>query len=194
MSEKEEELLKEIVNYVKENKVMPTRRILQRKLNYKSVNSITQYIKSLENKNYLKRNLHNKLILDDSAMLYNYSLRTIKIINTNNYVNLVLNKNKNYIAFKIHNNYLNSSKIYKNDILIIEIKKSLKNNDIGLFIIDNKYRVMKYNYLDGFYILEDNEKLLLSKVIIIGKVIMIERKLWDNPKFLVIKHIIRSRS
>ena len=184
MTEKEEDILREIINYVRENKIMPTRRYLQKKLNYKSVNSISQYIKKLEQKNYLRRNDENKLILDNSASFYQVSLRKIKVINrTNDYVNLIINNKKDYVAYKITNEFFKENGIFINDILIIERKKELKKNDIGLFIIDQKYRIMRYNYKDGFYILKDNELLLLSKVKIIGKVIIIERKLWDNSKF-----------
>ena len=184
MNTKEEEILKEIINYVYENSTMPTRRYLQRKMGFKSVNSISEYIKSLERKNYLIRNSDKKLILDNSAIFYQQHLKTIKVINMiNTYVKIIINKNKNYIAYKIHNNSFNYLNIQRNDILIIEMKKKLKPGEIGLFMIDKKYRVMTYDYKDGFYILKDKEKLLLSKVIIVGKVVMIERKLWDISKF-----------
>ena len=92
----------------------------------------------------------------------------------NKYINIILNKNKKYLAYKINNNYFNNIGILKNDILVIEVNKRLKPSDLGLFIIDKKYRIMKYNYKDGFYLLSDNEEILLNKVNIIGKVIMIE--------------------
>ena len=175
---KKKAILLEIVDYVNKNKIMPTRRYLQKKFNFKSVNSITQYIKSLEKENYLIKNSAGKLILDQSAIFYDLSLKKIKIINSNNlFAHIIIDKNKSYVGFKIHNNFFNYCKIFRNDILIIELKKELENNDIGLFIIDEKYRIMKYNYKDGFYILKDYEELLLNKIKIIGKVIMIERKL-----------------
>ena len=90
---------------------------------------------------------------------------------------LVLDKNEKYVAFKIHNDYFNNIGIFRNDLLIIKNSKKIKNNDLGLFIVDNKYRIMKYNYKDGFYSLKDKEELLLNKVKIIGKVIMVEKKL-----------------
>ena len=92
-------------------------------------------------------------------------------------------KNKKYLAYKIHHDYFNNQGIIKNDTLIIEETKKIKPNDFGLFLIDNKYRIMKYNYQDGFYILSDWEEILLNRIKIIGKVIMIERKLWEIPKF-----------
>ena len=177
MKEKEELILQEIINYYKDNRIMPTRRLLQKKLNFKSVNSITQYLKSLEKQNYLKRNNDNKLVLNNYSEL-NKNLKTIKIINMNNkYVNITIDKHKRYLAYKIHNNYFNNQGILRNDVLIVEEKKELKSGELGLFIIDNKYRIMKYEYHDGFYLLSDNEELLLNRVKILGKVIMIERKL-----------------
>ena len=115
MTEKEEQILKEIITYVKENKVMPTRRYLQRKLNYKSVNSITWYIKSLEKENYLIRNKYNKLILNNSSNEYYTGLKNIKIINSKNNLQIILNKNKRYIAYKINNNYFNNIGILKEE-------------------------------------------------------------------------------
>ncbi len=175
MSEKENELLNHIIDYYQVNKILPTRRYLQKKMNYKSVNSITQYLNKLEKKNYLIRNNENKLILNNYTLRYKDIVKTIKIVNMNNqYIRRVLNKKRNYYGYKMKNNYLG---IHKNDILIIEEKKKLKPNNIGLFIIDGKYRIMKYNYKNGFYILNDYEELILSKVKIIGKVIMVEKKL-----------------
>lgn len=192
MKEKEEILLNEIVNYYKRNGVMPTRRFLQKTLNYKSVNSITKYFKSLEEQNYLTRNSDGKIILN-KYVIDNTNLKTINIINTTNETcTLIIDRNKKYVAYKIHNNYFNNIGILRNDILIIELNKTLKDDDIALFIINKQYRIMKYRYQDGFYILKDKEEILLNRVKIIGKVIMIERKLWENLKVLIIKHIIRS--
>lgn len=177
MKEKEEILLNEIVNYYKKNGVMPTRRFLQKTLNYKSVNSITKYFKSLEEQNYLTRNSDGKIILN-KYVIDNTNLKTINIINTTNETcKLIIDRNKKYVAYKIHNNYFNNIGILRNDILIIELNKTLKDNDIALFIINKQYRIMKYRYQDGFYILKDKEEILLNRVKIIGKVIMIERKL-----------------
>ena len=177
MSEKEEKVFKEIINYYQENKTMPTRRFLQKKLNFKSINSITRYIKSLEEQNYLIRNQYGRIIINS----YNYdnvNIKTINVINTaKELCNILIDKNKKYIAYKFHNDCFKNIGILRNDILIIEVNKKLKENDIGLFIIDGKYRIMKYNYKDGFYILKDNEEILLNKIKTIGKVIMIERKL-----------------
>lgn len=183
MNKKEEELLQEIVNYVNENNYMPTRRYLQIKLGYKSVNSITYYINKLIKQNYLKKNTDGKIVIDKSGINYQKELKTIRVINTRDtYIRLFLNKSYKYVAYKIHNEYFNNIGILRNDILIVQKNRKLYVDDIALFIIDKKYRVMKYNYKDGFYLLTDNEEILLNRVKIIGKVIGIERKLWDNLK------------
>ena len=175
MNKKEEMILEEIVNYVKKNNSMPSYRYLQKVFNYKSVNSITKIINSLVDNNYLNRNSDNKLIINNYASIFKSGIKTIKIINSNKSIHLILNKSERYLAYKINNNYFNKYGIFKNDLLIIKKDKKLKDNNLGLFIIDNKYRVMEYKYKDGFYILRDYEELLLNKVKIVGKVIMVEK-------------------
>lgn len=173
MTEKEEIIFKIIIEYVKENNTMPSRRFIQRKLNFKSINSITQYFKSLEKKGYLKHVKH-KYIIGNS--IYDSGLKKIKIINLkNSEIEVILNKKKNYIGYKLNNNYFRKSHLLKNDILIIEKKNALHEGDLGLFIIDNNYRIMTYNYKDGFFLLSDNETIYLNHVKIIGKVIKIIR-------------------
>ena len=178
MNDKEELILKEIIDYNSINHIMPTRRYLQMKLGFKSVNSITQYIKSLIKQNYLRYDDNRKLVIDNTLFIQNNDLKKIRIINRKNeYTNIILNKRKKYCAFRINNNYFIKDSIKQNDLLIIELNSKIKLNDIGLFIIDSKYRIMKYNYKAGFFILYDHEEIILNKITIIGKVIMLERKI-----------------
>lgn len=177
MSDKEERLLEEITNFYQRNKLMPTIRYLKDKLNYQSNYSIQRLLKSLEKQNYLKRNEKNKLILYSDMTPKEDGLKIIEIINTKEKVAAILNKRKKYVGYIIKNNYLKKDKILKNDILIIERTSKLQNNDIGLFIIDKKYYIMKYRYKDGFYILSNKEEIILNKVQIVGKLIMIKRKI-----------------
>ena len=177
MSEKEEQVLKEIIKFTKENKIMPSIRFIQKKLNYKSANSIYQYFNNLEKKGYLIRNNYNKLIIN-YLLIGSENIRNIKIINSKNkYITLILPKENNYIAYIITSNAFNNLGIIKKDIIIIQKHKALKNNDIGLFIIDNKPIVMIYSYQDGFYILKNDKTIILNKVNIIGKVIQVIRKI-----------------
>ena len=177
MNNKEEEIIKEINDYFIHNKDMPTIRFLQKKLNYRSPNAIYYYFKSLEKKGYLIRNTNNKLVIDECGLNYQKSIKKINVINRKGlYVNLFLNKNKNYLAYQLNNDYFISDCILRNDILVIQTDKNISNNDLGLFIINGKYKIMKYNYKDGFYILKDKEEIILNRIKLIGKVIFIERK------------------
>ncbi len=176
MTEKEKIILKEIIEYYHINKSIPSLRYLKNKLNYKSHNSILQFMKSLEKKNYLIRK-NNKLILNDNYDYFNKGLKIIKVLNYNQEIKIILNPNKNYLAYKIKNNNLRDYNILKNDILIIEKKNKIKNNDIGLFLINNNYEIYHYFYQDGFNILKSNQEIYLNKVTIIGKVIKIERNI-----------------
>ena len=178
MNKKEEKVLKEIICYFNKNKRMPTIRYLQEVFSYKSTNSIFRIIKKLEKDGYLIRNKFNKLVMSDSLLNYDNNLKTVRIINRKDkYVNIILNKKKNYLAYQINNNYFKNNGLIKNDIAVIQIDKKISNNSIGLFIIDNKYRLMKYRCLDGFYILSVKEDIILNKINLIGKVILIERKI-----------------
>ena len=176
MTNKEAKVLEEIKSYYKENNNMPSIRYLQKKLNYKSSNSISQYLNALEKENYLVRNKENELVLTNPS--YDNNLKTIEIVNTKKFINIFLLKDKKYLAYQIKHDYFKEDSIIKNDILIIEVNKKVQDNDLGLFIINNKYRIMKYNYLDGFHILTDKERLILSKVTVIGKVIKLERNIY----------------
>lgn len=175
---KVEKLLKEIKKYYCTNKKMPTVRWLQKKLLYNSPNSIFRRLKKLEELGYLIRNSDNKLIISDSLLNYENNIRTVKVINRkNNYINIFSKSKDNYFAYKVNNNTFINDGIFKDDILIIKKNHKLNDNDFGLFVIDSKYRLMKYRYLDGFYILKDKEELILSKIDLIGKVVLIERKI-----------------
>ena len=176
MTEKEEVVYQKIIKYYKENKRIPTIRELLRELNYKSTNTIYQYMKKLESKGYLKRNKNNKLVINEEIDLSNNETINITVINTKEILALNLNKEKKYIGYKIKHDYFNKQYIKKNDYLIIERTNKLITNDLGLFVINKKYRIMEYEYKDGFYILKGKEKEILNKVKIIGKVISVYRK------------------
>ena len=173
----EERVLSEIIKYYKTNKLMPSIRFLQNKLNVQSTNTIYYYLNKLEKDGYLVRNTFNQRIINDNYEEFNNGLKYLKVINSNEIVKLILNKNKDYLAYKAKNNYLLNEHIMKNDILIIEKRNKLKNNDLGLFIINKEYTIKKYYYQDGFYILKDQSEIILNNPIIIGKVILIERKI-----------------
>lgn len=179
MTKKEEQVLKQITRYYQKNKIMPSVRELQNILGYKSPNSIHQIIKQLESKGYLKRNNHNKIVLVDNHLLEQNDFVVMKVVNTKETLILNLNIKKKYVGYQIKNDHFNELYIKKMDYLIIEKTNKLKDNDLGLFIINKKYRIMKYFYKDGFYILKDNEILTLYRVRIIGKVMGVYRKILE---------------
>ena len=100
----------------------------------------------------------------------------MKVVNTKEKLILKLDIRKKYVGYKIKNDYFNDLYIKKMDYLIIEKTNNLKDNDLGLFVINKKYRIMKYFYKAGFYILKDSEILTLYRVKIIGKVVGVYRK------------------
>ena len=178
MNKKEEDILNEIISYFKKNMSMPSIRYLQKKFNYQSTNTIFKYLKSLEQKGYLYKNENNKLIISYCSFNHEKSLKRIKVINRNNkYINIYLEKVNNYLAYQVNNNKLDYLGIIKDDIIILQVKSKMQNGDIGLFIIDNRYKIMRYYYKEGFYVLSDIEEIILNKVKLIGKVILIERKI-----------------
>lgn len=175
MTEKEEQILNAITNYFKDYKTMPSIRYLQKKLNYKSHNSIYQYLNKLVKKNYLTKAFNGKFILNENLLL-DSNIKKIKIINSKDkYLNIILDKKKDYTGFILKNNKLKNDGFYKGDIFIIEKTQKIANNEIGLFIIDNQKRLMKYKYIDGFHILEDSERIILERIHLIGKAILMER-------------------
>ena len=177
MSEKAKKILEVIIDYYNNNKLMPSIRYLMDKVNIKSTSTIHYHLNKLEEKGYLKRNKLNKRVLSKNYNKIENELQIINVINDKDTIKIIIDDNKDYIAFKIKDNLLEKKGIIKDDILIIEKTNKLKNNDLGLFKINNKYYVMKYFYQDGFYILESDIKRFYNKIKIIGKVIYLERKI-----------------
>ena len=176
MTEKEGKVYQKMIDFYKENKTMPSVRDIQKELDYKSQTTIYKVLKTLEDKGYLKRNKKKKFVFVNNIELEQKEFVIIKVINTKEELLLNLNIRKKYIAYKIKNNYFNHFFIKENDYLIIEKTKDLNNNDLGLFIIDNKYRILLYSYYDGFYLLKDYETITLYRIKIVGKVISVYRK------------------
>lgn len=178
MNEKEQDILDKIINFYRKNNYMPTIRDILHETNYKSTNTIYKYIKKLVDMDFLiKDKTNGKIYLNGT---YNFDtnncIKKINIINTKETLTIETKINKQYIGFQIKNNYFENINIQRNDYLIIEKTEKLKNNDLGLFIINKKYRIMKYEYYDGFYFLTDNTTETLYRVKIIGKVVSIYRK------------------
>lgn len=169
LSEKEERVLITIEKYIKKNNYSPTIRELCNLLNYKSTKTIYRYIKKLQEKNYLNYEKNKKR----SIIVNNLINHKLFIINTKKSINI--NFNQHTIIYQIKNDFFQEYSIKKGDYLMINTKRKIKNNELGLFIINKKYRIMKYNYLDGYFILQDSEQEILNKVNLVGTVIGIYR-------------------
>ena len=164
MTEKEFIIYKAIQEFIKNNNYSPSIRELCTILGYKSTKSIYNYLKRLKNKNYLNYEKKKKR----SISITNTVNQNVLIINTKKIVNFQINSNQ--VIYQIKNNYFKDYSIKSNDYLIINTEKKIKVNELGLFIIDKKYQIMKYNYIDGFYILENNKKEVLNEINLVGVV------------------------
>lgn len=164
LNEKELYIYETIYNFINKNSYSPTIRELCKLTNYKSTKTIYRYLNKLKENNYIDLKKHKKRCI----IINNFIQEKVIVINTKEKINI--NINSDNVVFQIKNNYFKDYYIKKNDYLIINTKKKIKNNDLGLFLINNKYRVMKYSFYDGYYILEDNEKEILSRINLIGVV------------------------
>lgn len=170
LNEKEIKVYETIKKFIEVHRYSPSIRELNNILNYKSTKTIYRYLKNLKEKGYLNYQEHKKR----SISINDTIKKNIVVMNTKKILNI--NFNEDIVIFQIKNNYFQNLAIKKNDYLIINIKSKIKDGDIGLFIINNDYRVMRYTYYDGFHILEDNEKEYLYKINLIGKVVGIYRE------------------
>ena len=169
LNDKELIVYKTICNFINEKNYCPTIRELCCILNYKSTKTVYNYIKKLKEKNYINYypNKKRAIVTNDNIE------KQFTIINTQKKIHI--NINNKYVIYQIKNNFFENYFIKKNDYLIINIEKKIKNNDLGLFLINNEYKIMKYNFIDGYYVLEDNNKEILNRINLIGIVESIYR-------------------
>lgn len=163
LNDKEKRVLEAINEYIKEHEYSPTIRDLCQILGYKSTKTIWTYLHKLQEKKLINYK-HNK----KRNITLNKINSPLIAINTSEKLTLL---NKECVIYHVKSNFLKEFNILKNEYLIIDTSKCPKNNQLGLFIINNEYRIMKFNYKDGYYILNDNETEILHKVNIIGKVV-----------------------
>jgi len=183
LTKKQELFLDLIIRCYKKNKDFLTIGILKDNSNYKSYNSVRKYLKILEEKGYIK--------LDDKGRityikkyLENNPIIDIPIINENAFLTLasnLLSTEKEYIAFKLHNNKLNSYFLKNGDVLIIEKNLNNLNNKFVLVLIENEYYILKYMKKDGFVHLVNDKDFFTLKSFenIIGKVVSMYRSPMD---------------
>lgn len=173
-----------IIDCYKQTKEMPTIKILKKNSNYKSYNTIYKYLKQLETKDYIKLDNERTKIIYIKKHLENNINSNIPIINENKFITLntsFFNSKSECIAFKLHDNKLNSFHLKNKDILIIEKDLTNLNNKFVLVLINNKYSILKYIKKDGFiHLLNDKESFILERLdSIIGKVILTIRTTMD---------------
>lgn len=169
LNDKELLIYKTIYTFINKNNYSPSIRELCKLLDIKSTKTIYNYLKKLKEKNLIYYD-HNK----KRTIIINKNINNkVNVINTKKIIEI--NINSNHLIYQIKNNYFENYNIKKNDYLIINIEKKIKNNDLGLFIINNEYRVMKYTYIDSYYILEDKTKEILNRINLVGIVEAIYR-------------------
>lgn len=175
LTKKQQLFLDYIINCYKETKDFPSITTLKKNSPYKSYNTIYKYLNQLEKKGFIKFDFLVKKVTYINEYLENNIFSYIPIINekeTLTISNTFLNKDKSYIAFKIHNNKLNSHCIKNGDILVIEKCLTNLNNKLVLVFIKNKYQVLKYEKKDGFIHLTNDKDFFILPTFeaIVGKV------------------------
>ncbi len=172
MTEKELALFKQIKKYYSKYHLMPTMEYLKDNMHYTSKNAIYYLMKRLEDKGYL---IHNKNLKKWNIIDFNQNI-CLKAINSNDYITINNEHNRDYSVFQIKNNIFIKYHIIKNDLLIIDKKKKIKDGDLGLFKINNQLEILEYHYKNDFYILNGKNTYYLNHVELIGVVIEIQRK------------------
>jgi SOS-response transcriptional repressor LexA len=168
-----DKILRAIYDFYHKYGFTPSIRDIQKELHYQSHNSVYKVYKQLEQDGKL---IHNKDRRRWNIVDINNNYLKLKVLNEDTYLTID-NDNENYFIYKMDNNNLLKDKILKNDYLVIKKTKMLKNYDLGLFMYNNEYHIMYYLFIDGFYMLFDNNsKEVLSKIKIIGKVVGLQRK------------------
>lgn len=184
LSKKQEDFFNLMVNCYKETKEFPSIGMLKKRSHYKSYNSIYKYMEQLEKKDYIKFDKERKQILYMKDCLENNSVLNIPVINEKRFLTFpsyLLKENKDYIAFKLHNNKLNSYCLKNGDVLIIEKTIHNLNNKLVLACIENKYYILKYIKKDGFiHLINDKDFFVLTSFeTIIGIVVSMVRSSMD---------------
>lgn len=184
LTKKQEEFLNIITSYYQKKKEFPTIGTLKKISQYKSYNTIKKYLLQLEKKNYLIYDKTNKKIYVPGKFLESHGYYKIPFINEAGYFHIQndnLNNKKDYKAYKVKNNDLDSFYIKSKDILIIEKTTNYLNNKIVLANLENKYYLLKYIEKDGFiHLYSDNHDFILTNIEnIIGKVILLIRDTMD---------------
>lgn len=180
LTKKQQKFFNTIFKFYQKNYYLPSIGELKKIFDYKSYNTLYKYLLILENKGYLKYSRDKKKIIYLNQGINSNNFFKIPIINDQDVVEVTnLELNKEYLAIRIHNNRMNSYHLQNKDIIIIEKTLNNLNNKLVCVLIDDKYKILKYEKKDSFiYLFDDyNSYLLTSFNKIIGKVKMVIRTL-----------------
>ncbi|MBQ8472723.1 MAG: hypothetical protein IJ501_04405 [Bacilli bacterium] len=183
LTKKQQIFLDFIITCYKMTQELPTIGFLKKNSNYKSYNTIYKYLEQLEKKEYIKLDEKRIKVIYIKGCLENNQFLSIPIINDNRFVTISNDKFKSdreYIAFRLTNNKLNSYLLKPNDILIFEKNEKKLNNKFVLVLKNNKYQIFKYIKKDGFiHLKNDINLIILSHEVIIGKCVYMIRDIMD---------------
>ncbi len=151
MTKNAKKLLDFINSYIKKNSIAPSFDEMKNYMNLKSKSSIFQYLQSLEEEGFIKKNkLKSRSIEILNTIPYFQTISAGKSYDINNELNesinisdLIKNDKKNTFACKVNGNSMESHGIYNGDIIILEKETSVKKNNIYAVQIDNNEITLK---------------------------------------------------
>lgn len=147
LTKKQEEVLDCIKEFIANYGFPPTVREICKAKNLSSPSTVQMHLNSLAEKGYLKKDKAKsrtiELIVENEYLNKKNDIMQIpfKDSQKNEYINIpysIVPKNDNLFAYLVKNNDLINHNILKNDIVIIQKQKTITNNDIGVYIEENK--------------------------------------------------------
>lgn len=159
LTKKQAEILDCIKEFIAEHGFPPTVREICRIKNLSSPSTVQMHLNSLAEKGYLKKDKAKsrtiELILKNECLNKKNDIIQIpfKDNQKNEYLNICSSlapKNDNLFAYLIKTNDLTNHNILKNDIVIIQKQKTITNNDIGVYIEENKIIFEKTKNSENF--------------------------------------------
>lgn len=165
LTNKEEEILNCIKEYIASYGYPPTIREICKIKNYSSTSTIHTYINKLIEKGFIKKdtikNRSIKLLVENEYTQKKYI--NIPVLNNNSFIEFpisLIKKNKDIYAYIMNDNSLLDEHILKNDILFIVKQKNINFDDIIAYTDKNNIYIKKNNNTI-------NQKNILGKVIYI---------------------------
>lgn len=162
MTENEVKIFEIIKRYIDNYNEGPTLREIQNKLGYLSISNIYSNVLKLDKKGYIIYKKGRKKGIYLPSTKKNIYLKTI---NTKKMSFSFCNK----IIYKVKGDYFSNINIHNSDYIIIDKNKKILTKGLGLFLIENKPRLMKYEVIDTYYILTDYETLYLDRIDFLGR-------------------------